>query len=89
MSAGKTVVVVDDGLATGVTARAALASLRAAGAARLVLAIPVGSSSSVHELISEGVADDVVCLLTPKHFRAVGQWYEVGWQVGTFKDYSI
>lgn len=71
-------VVVDDGLATGVTARAALTALKAQGAARLILAVPVGSAGSVADIKAEGVADEVVCLMTPRHFRAVGQWYEVG-----------
>jgi predicted phosphoribosyltransferase len=71
------VVLVDDGLATGVTARAALKALRVEGAAKLVLAVPVGSSSTLSELTATGQADDVVCLMTPRRFRAVGQWYDV------------
>jgi hypothetical protein len=71
------VVVVDDGLATGVTARAALQALRAKGAGRLVLAVPVGSASTVADMAAAGVADDIVCLSQPRHFRAVGQWYDV------------
>jgi predicted phosphoribosyltransferase len=74
---GKTVVVVDDGLATGVTARAALQALRAKGAGRLVLAVPVGSASTVADMTAAAVADDIVCLSQPRHFRAVGQWYDV------------
>ncbi|WIA08422.1 hypothetical protein OEZ85_007860 [Tetradesmus obliquus] len=73
---GKTVVVVDDGLATGVTARAALQSLRAKGAGRLVLAVPVGSASTVADMAAAALADDIVCLSQPRHFRAVGQWYD-------------
>jgi predicted phosphoribosyltransferase len=71
------VVVVDDGLATGVTARAALQALRAKGAGRLVLAVPVGSASTVADMTAAAVADDIVCLSQPRHFRAVGQWYDV------------
>lgn len=71
--AGKCVILVDDGLATGVTARAALRALRAAGTARTVLAVPVGSPDSAVALASE--ADDLVVLATPRGFRAVGEWY--------------
>jgi len=60
-SAGKVVVLVDDGLATGVTARAALKALRAKGAAKLVLAVPVGSARTLSELTATGQADEVVC----------------------------
>lgn len=67
----------DDGLATGVTARAACTAIRAAGAARVVLAVPVGSAHTVSELQQEGIADVVVCLRTPQRFRAVGAHYLV------------
>jgi putative phosphoribosyl transferase len=70
---GRCVILVDDGLATGVTARAGLRALRAAGAARTVLAVPVGAASSAAAMLDE--ADDVVCLVTPDSFRAVGEWY--------------
>jgi len=68
------VILIDDGLATGVTATAAARSLRARGASALVLAIPVGAPPSVREL--SGEVDEVVCLEQPVLFRAVGQWYE-------------
>ncbi len=68
-----TVVVVDDGLATGVTAEAALRGLRSSGAGHLVLAVPVGAPDAVARLAA--VADEVVCLHTPDRFRAVGEWY--------------
>lgn len=72
----KTVVVVDDGLATGLTAEVACRALRRAGAACIVLAAPVGSPSTVRRLrAAEGVADEVVCLSQPPAFHAVGQFY--------------
>jgi putative phosphoribosyl transferase len=67
------VVVVDDGIATGGTARAALEVARAHGARRVVLAVPVAARESVQELA--GVADEVVVLATPFPFYAVGEWY--------------
>ena len=70
---GRQVVLVDDGLATGVTARAALRALQGK-AARLVLAVPVCAPGAAEALRSE--ADDVVCALRPAAFRAVGAWYE-------------
>jgi putative phosphoribosyl transferase len=72
--AGKTVVVVDDGIATGSTARAACLVARARGAARVVLAVPVAPASSLKSFAS--VADEVVCVDAPVQFFAVGQWYE-------------
>lgn len=67
------VVVVDDGLATGVTAEAALGSVRASAPARLVLAVPVGAADTVARL--GRLADEVVCLSSPASFGAVGHWY--------------
>jgi len=72
--ADRTVVIVDDGLATGGTARVAVQVVRAMGARRIVLAVPVAPSETVRELESE--ADRVVCLVTPNPFSGVGQWYE-------------
>ena len=71
--AGRTVIVVDDGIATGGTARAALEVARAHGACRVVLAVPVAPRESVAEMAA--VADEVVALATPTPFYAVGQWY--------------
>jgi putative phosphoribosyl transferase len=71
--AGRCVIVVDDGLATGATARAALRSLRAARAAELVLAVPVAPPSSAMAMRAE--ADQVVILVTPGRFSSVGEWY--------------
>jgi predicted phosphoribosyltransferase len=70
---GRPLIVVDDGLATGSTARAAIDVARAAGASRVVLAVPVAPASTVTELSS--VADAVVCVATPWPFAAIGQWY--------------
>ena len=71
---GKTVVVVDDGVATGSTAIAALRLVREGGAERVVLAVPVGPPETVSEL--EPVADEVVVLRTPSTFGAVGAFYD-------------
>ncbi|MFF5184350.1 phosphoribosyltransferase [Streptomyces sp. NPDC000345] len=71
---GRTAIVVDDGLATGGTARAALRSLRRASPRRTVLAVPVGSPEAVSLLRPE--ADDVICLYQPAAFMAVGLWYD-------------
>ncbi|MEW2065777.1 phosphoribosyltransferase family protein [Streptomyces sp. NPDC007346] len=70
----RAVIVVDDGLATGATARAALRHLSRQGPARLLLAVPVGAPETVAEMRSE--ADDIVCLQQPPDFRAVGFWYD-------------
>jgi predicted phosphoribosyltransferase len=70
---GATAVVVDDGLATGATMRAAVAALRRRGAARILAAAPVGSPDACDRL--EGEADAVICLRRPRAFRAVGAWY--------------
>ena len=71
--AGATVVVVDDGIATGFTVRAAVAVLRQRTPRRVIVAAPVAPPSTVDAL--RDVADEVVCLATPEHFAAIGQWY--------------
>jgi predicted phosphoribosyltransferase len=71
--AGRTVIVVDDGLATGATMRAAVEAVRAQHPERVVVAVPVGAPSSCADL--RDVADDVICLATPEPFVAVGYWY--------------
>jgi predicted phosphoribosyltransferase len=71
---GRTVVLVDDGLATGVTARAVLHRLHDQQPARLVLAVPVGAPEAYEALTAD--ADEVVCLSAPEGFGAVGRWYE-------------
>jgi putative phosphoribosyl transferase len=71
---GRTVLVVDDGVATGSTARAACRIARARGAARIVLAVPVAPKDSAGRL--GGDADDVVCVHTPWDFYAIGQFYD-------------
>lgn len=71
--AGRTVVLVDDGVATGATARAACRVARAHGAAHIVMAVPVGAVDAIENLRNQ--ADEVVCLATPEFFFGVGQWY--------------
>ena len=71
---GRTCVVVDDGIATGSTARAACLWLKRRGAAQVILAVPVAPARSLAEL--ETIADRVVCPMVPDHFFAVGQFYE-------------
>ena len=71
---GRTVILVDDGLATGSTMRAAAAALRAQGAGRLVAAVPVAPKETCDAL--RGLMDDVVCAVTPEPFLAVGEWYD-------------
>ncbi len=73
------VIVVDDGLATGATAEAALRSVRASDPSILVAAVPVASESAIQRI--ESFADEVVCLVTPFYFFAVGQFYTIFDQV--------
>jgi predicted phosphoribosyltransferase len=70
---GRIVVIVDDGLATGSTMRAAVKAIRTRHPARVVVAVPVGAPDTCRELAA--LADQVVCVRTPELFSAVGQWY--------------
>lgn len=72
--AGRDVIVVDDGLATGATMRAAVQALRRQKPARITVAVPVAARDSCEAM--RQVADDVVCVRTPEAFFAVGAWYE-------------
>lgn len=67
-------ILIDDGLATGATMRAAVKALRQRGAARIVVAVPVGPPETCREFEDE--ADEVICAAAPEHFHAVGQYYE-------------
>ena len=67
-------ILVDDGLATGATMRAAVKALRQSGAAKVVVAVPVGPQDTCLEI--KQLADDAICLSTPPFFQAVGQYYE-------------
>ena len=71
---GRTVILVDDGLATGSTMRAAVAALRTLQPSCIVIAVPTAAAETCRELKAE--ADDVVCAMTPTPFFGVGQWYD-------------
>ena len=71
---GRVVILVDDGLATGATMRAAAASLRRHGVARIVVAVPVAAEETCDALRPE--VDEVICTATPQPFYAVGAWYD-------------
>lgn len=70
---GRTIILIDDGLATGSTMRAAIAALRQQGPARIVVAVPVGAPETCAEFQDE--ADEAICAVTPEPFYAVGVWY--------------
>ena len=72
--AGRTVILVDDGLATGATMRAAVQALRQQQPGRIVAAVPTASPDTCQVLKAE--ADDVICAITPEPFFAVGHWYD-------------
>jgi len=72
--AHRTIILVDDGLATGASMRAAAEALRRRDVERIVVAVPVASSHTCAEI--KNLVDDLVCAMTPTHFRAVGQWYQ-------------
>jgi predicted phosphoribosyltransferase len=71
---GRTVILIDDGLATGSTMRAAVTALQRQQPARIVVAVPIGAASTCAEF--QTIADECICALTPEPFRAVGLWYE-------------
>jgi putative phosphoribosyl transferase len=72
--AGKTVIIVDDGIATGSTMLAAVAALRKLKAGRIVVAAPAVAPTTYYEM--ESAADEVVAVIVPSYFRGVGEWYE-------------
>ena len=74
--AGRTVVLVDDGLATGASMRVAIAAVRRQGPASVVVAVPVGAAATCELLRNDSGADTVLCIVTPQRFVAVGTWYE-------------
>src|SRR6185503_110440 len=71
---GRTVVLIDDGLATGSTMKAAVEAVRSLRPARIIVAVPVGSPDTCREFAA--IADDIICARAPEHFAAVGQWYD-------------
>jgi predicted phosphoribosyltransferase len=71
---GRTAILIDDGLATGATMRAAIAALRQREAGRIVVAVPVAAPRTCAEM--EQYVDEMACLLMPEEFQAVGEWYE-------------
>jgi len=71
---GRVVILVDDGLATGATMRAAVAALRQRGAAKIVVAVPVGAADTCRQFEAE--VDEMVCVIASEWFQAVGQYYE-------------
>jgi putative phosphoribosyl transferase len=71
---GRTVILVDDGIATGATMQAAVAAVRQQQSARIVIAVPTAASATCEEFAAE--VDELVCILRPEHFFAVGFWYE-------------
>lgn len=72
----RTVILVDDGMATGTTMLAAVAALKSQHPARIVIAVPVASAEACHEFAQMGAPLSLVCLLVPENFFAVGLWYE-------------
>lgn len=73
---GRVVIIVDDGMATGATVKAALMTLSLKEPERLILAVPVAPLSKLEEFEMEKVADEIVCILKPIHFWAISQFYE-------------
>lgn len=71
---GRTIILVDDGIATGSTMRAAILALRRQQCARIVVAVPVAAAATCDDLRT--MVDDLVCVMTPEFFLGIGQWYE-------------
>lgn len=71
---GKHVILVDDGLATGLTMQAAIQLLKRKGVSKMTIAVPVSPGSTIESL--KPMVDDVICLEVPEHFLSVGEWYE-------------
>lgn len=71
---GRTVILVDDGLATGATMRAAVSALRQRGVGSIVVAVPVGAPETCRDLAGE--VDEAICVISPDYFQAVGQFYD-------------
>jgi putative phosphoribosyl transferase len=69
----RTILLIDDGLATGASMKAAVQAVRAHGPSRIIVAVPVGSPDSCRDFAD--IADEIVCARRPEHFAAVGQWY--------------
>ena len=84
---GRTVILVDDGLATGSTMRAAVLAARQQGAGRIVVAVPVAAPETAESL--RGEVDEVVCVATPVPFHAVGLWYDDFDQVSDDEVYTL
>jgi predicted phosphoribosyltransferase len=84
---GRTVILVDDGIATGSTMRAAIEALRKLGAARIVVAVGVGPISTIEELKQE--VDEVVSVMMPEFFYAISPWYERFPQVTDLEVYDL
>jgi putative phosphoribosyl transferase len=77
---GRTVILVDDGLATGSSMKVAIAALRTRHPSRIIAAVPIAPPETCHAM--REYADEVICLITPKHMYAVGLWYEDFTQTG-------
>lgn len=85
--AGKTIILVDDGIATGATMRAAILSLRKYNPDKIIMAVPVGANSTIEEM--SALADEIVCPLRPEYFSAVGKWYQNFSQTEDEEVYSL
>ena len=73
---GRTVILIDDGLATGSTMRAAVAALRKMEPRAVIVAVPVAAAATCEEFQRDPAVDEILCLRTPEPFQAVGLWYD-------------